>query len=367
MQRQASISAEDIDYTWNYDGYMMQYKGQNIGGAGRKTDGYTTPRKNKKDLEHSRQQAEITKRDILDGRIPSHMQEAIDRIDQETSSQKIEGSLILGSVEISDQMLDKDGMWIARELWEPEISYRIEQIEMSLGQIERGVNVTAQIRNFIDDLNEILEKIPNDQLTSAQDYISEQMNQKPDILSVVQKFFGKTAGDIADKPITELNKILKKKDEENMRMQNPEEKGRMREPSNPQTVQQDVNIDARNTTPLAGVTLQKGNTVRILTGKNKNRHGIVGAVTEGIGVRVKVGSDSMWYNAKALEQVIPAKLDSEFSAIEADIKSGFKQIIDEIETSNNPYVVNEIGRKLYKQHQRDNEIVREGNVSRILP
>jgi len=374
---------------------------------------------------------------------------------------------IIGQVEISDQMLDKDGMWISRDMWKPEVDYRVEQIEMALGNIERGVNVTAQIQSFLSDLNEILEKIPHGQLQSAEDYISEQIGSKPIAHQMIKSYFQKQANgqdavknqyekvlellnngdyenayqgiitaldnfdtqhgsgfhyeyrrekssdmlgkdylevngipitpsnmeenknevinavegalseignekrwerkaeDKSCKPLQELNKIVKKKDDEVMNMQDKDERYRNKEQSSPQVSQSDINMNQREQ-----MAFQNGDKVVIHNGIYKNKFGTINACKRNA-CRVLVGNESIWYKLSEVEKTNTERVvnsDTEFNAIEADIHAGFKQIIDEIELSNNPYVVSEIGKKLYKQQKQSNKgTVRESSVSRINP
>ncbi len=276
-------------------------------------------------------------------------------------------NIILGEVEISDQMLNSDGMWLSRDLWEPEIKYRVSQIEKYLGSVERGNNVIGNIRYYLDDLEEILEKIPADQMMSAGEYLSKQIEEKPVVGSCISEFI-KQAHDFGQvdikKPLKELNKIIKKKDKETMKMEKTEDKGKVSGP-----VQTSVHQD----TGMTASVFDNGDTVRILKGTYKNQIGTVSEYMAGskAGVddacRVKIGGASIWYRGNEVEKIIIAKNadSSDFIALEADINAGFRQLINEIEKSNNPYVVSEIGKKLYKQEDKGKAIVREGLVSRI--
>jgi 2'-5' RNA ligase/ribosomal protein L24 len=297
--------------------------------------------------------------------------------------------IILGEVEISDQMLNDDGMWLSRDLWEREISYRVEMIEQYLGNVERGVNVIGNIRTYLDDLEEILVKIPPDQISSAKEYLNEQLTDKPKTSEILaEQCRKKVFADFIDepriddggidtrKPLEELNKIIKKKDNETLKMQKNDDKGRV--DSTPvSNTQQDISTPMARNSSLIDILFKKGDRIKILTGVNKNKVGIVSEYRHGHGFnvigacRVLIGNESIWYKESEVEELSPAEsatvitTDSEFPAVEADIQAGFKLLIDEMEHSRNPYIVSEIGRKLYKQQQKQTgKIVRDGNVSR---
>jgi len=294
--------------------------------------------------------------------------------------------IILGEVEISDQMIDNDGMWLSRDLWEREIKYRVEMIEQYLGNVERGVNVIGNIRTYLDDLEEILEKIPPDQMSSAGEYLGEQLSDKPEIASILfrqikQADINEPAhgeGNIdMKKPLKELNKIIKKRDKESLKMQKNDEKGRIETSIPQQDTQRDISMTTVRNSSLIDIPFKKGDKVKILTGVHKNKVGIISEYRHGYGFgimgacRVLVGEETIWYQDKELEEMAPDAHftvipKSEFPAVEADIQAGFRQLIDEMERSHNPYVVNDIGRKLYKQQQKQNkEVVHDGIVSRI--
>lgn len=72
------MQAKDFGYSYDYYGYMIYYKKQPIGGAGTiRKEG----RRNKADLAHYKHLAEVTIRDILDGRIAPFMLKEIEKID----------------------------------------------------------------------------------------------------------------------------------------------------------------------------------------------------------------------------------------------------------------------------------------------
>ena len=79
------MKASDINYTYTHHGYTMLYKGKPIGGAGTRQYGYSgPPPRLPSNLKFNREQAQVTKRKLLDGHIPKYMQIVIDRIDRET-------------------------------------------------------------------------------------------------------------------------------------------------------------------------------------------------------------------------------------------------------------------------------------------
>lgn len=76
------MDRKDFSYTYDYFGYMIQYKNQNIGGAGV----IERSKKLKSNLKLYKEEAESTISDILQGRIDSHMLEVIKRIDDPVSA-----------------------------------------------------------------------------------------------------------------------------------------------------------------------------------------------------------------------------------------------------------------------------------------
>ena len=68
-----SIKKEDLSFHCNYNGYQILYRGIQIGGAGT----ISHARKTKANLNFQKQMAEMSIRDILNGRIPSHMKKNI--------------------------------------------------------------------------------------------------------------------------------------------------------------------------------------------------------------------------------------------------------------------------------------------------
>jgi hypothetical protein len=288
-------------------------------------------------------------------------------------------------------MLDKDGMWLSREMWRPKVEYCTEMIETLLGRIESGINVTSQIEAYLSQLNDVLEKVPPDQILSAEEYVGEFMEKQRKKGNLLDRLVIKTAsGEGIDKkkPLKELNKIIKKRDKEYQKDQKDIGKDSSHEPER-QHVQQDVNFGAR---PFSSgrarhmflkraQDIYRGQTVEILSGIHK---GDTGKVKERYqdwkqtNYRVEIAGQDFWLEAKNVKPVgmgfkaptpEPAKEEvtvgsSQFKKTEADIMAGFKLLIDEIEHSRNPYVVSEIGKKLYKKENKENEIVREGSVSR---
>jgi hypothetical protein len=77
------MDAKDLSCECNSRGYMIRYKGKNIGGAGIKGQMINTKSFRLRREDHFKEQAKIAMRDILNGRIPKSMQEVIEKIDAE--------------------------------------------------------------------------------------------------------------------------------------------------------------------------------------------------------------------------------------------------------------------------------------------
>jgi hypothetical protein len=78
------LKRENFSYTYTDRGYMLQYKGQNIGGAGVKPD---VPRARGRMVQllraENQQQAELAIRDMLEGRGLPYRIKAIEKIEME--------------------------------------------------------------------------------------------------------------------------------------------------------------------------------------------------------------------------------------------------------------------------------------------
>ena len=81
------MERKDFTFTTNARGYMIQYKGQNIGGAGISNDA-PNPRGHhvRINLKYNGLSAEATIRAILHGMASTYMAETIQRIDKEEDS-----------------------------------------------------------------------------------------------------------------------------------------------------------------------------------------------------------------------------------------------------------------------------------------
>ena len=75
------IKREDITYNYGYFGYMIKYKGKNIGGAGTKEKG----KKTQANLKYNKDMAELEMRNIMEGIISTYMAESIRKIEEEES------------------------------------------------------------------------------------------------------------------------------------------------------------------------------------------------------------------------------------------------------------------------------------------
>ena len=73
------LNKEDFSFIFGYYGYMIQYKGKDIGGAGCQNKG----KKLASNFVFYRDQAKITIRNILNGRCALFMQQKIIEIDNE--------------------------------------------------------------------------------------------------------------------------------------------------------------------------------------------------------------------------------------------------------------------------------------------
>ncbi|OQX82246.1 MAG: hypothetical protein B6D53_04895 [Candidatus Omnitrophica bacterium 4484_49] len=76
------INPMDITFQYGYYGYMILYKGKTIGGAGT----LNKSRKSISNLEYFRKMAELTRRDILFGRIRPDMKFLIEKINREVDA-----------------------------------------------------------------------------------------------------------------------------------------------------------------------------------------------------------------------------------------------------------------------------------------
>jgi len=72
---------EDFTFTYDHFGYMIQYKGLPVGGAGCIKPYYNSKRRVPSNLQFYKEQAEITINAILDNRIVPHMKKAMQQID----------------------------------------------------------------------------------------------------------------------------------------------------------------------------------------------------------------------------------------------------------------------------------------------
>lgn len=77
-----NINPSDVTYSYGYHGYMIMYKGRNIGGAGTQEKG----KKYCSNLNYNREMAEITRRDILDGKMRPDMKFLIKKINRENNA-----------------------------------------------------------------------------------------------------------------------------------------------------------------------------------------------------------------------------------------------------------------------------------------
>ena len=303
--------------------------------------------------------------------------------------------IILGQTEINDQMLDENDMWLSRELWEPKVKQYSDAIEELLGQAERGINVISQIQSYLESLEEVLGKIPHDQLVSAGEYIDKFLSQpkKSFILSRI------ITADIerGKIPLKELNKIMKKRDKEYVTMDKKDNKEKINEPDRP-NINPDINLGGttrfqsmRSRMIKKATKFGAGDKVEVIKGIFAGSVGIVKEMgpydfhnpipTYRVRFTDKQGNwEYRWYEETEIKPVEmgfkapepePIKspepvtvASSEFDATIADISSGFKLLLNEIEQSSNPYVVRDIGKRLYNK-EKDGGVVREGNVSRI--
>ena len=74
------LNRSDLSYTFDCYGYMIRYKGKPIGGAGSDPTVKQHWQHRKKNLKDNEHYAEITIRDIMNGRIRPDMQTAIEKI-----------------------------------------------------------------------------------------------------------------------------------------------------------------------------------------------------------------------------------------------------------------------------------------------
>ena len=304
--------------------------------------------------------------------------------------------IILGQVEISEQMLDKDEMWLSKEAWEPRIKYITEMIEILLGQAERGINVTAQIQTYLKDMDEILAKVPPDQLSSAHEYISESLPAGGKKASIFASILLKRAGDdarMSKTPLKELNQIMKQRDKDRVHDMK-DEKHKMHEPEH-QTVQTDVNVGERahgagvefKLEKTAATKFYEGQKVQPLGGLHKGETGIIKEVHESLhaarpnptykvrfSVKSQFGYDDFeyaWYNENEIQEAVGAQIGFQpvsaaaaMDKVAADLTTGFDLLMAEIEKSSNPYVVSNIGKKLWDHKGKDSKISKEGELSR---
>jgi len=305
-----------------------------------------------------------------------------DIIDTKRQEEKME-RVILGQIEINDQMLDDAGMWLSRELWEPKVKEISKEIESLLGQVERGVNVAPQMISYVEDLGEILEKIPHDQLIAAGEYLSKLWEEegKKSPVAFISFYLEKRAGDdMTKKPLKELNKIVKERSKEKLKDQKDDMKGvnpHSREVSR-DNVHQDINFQSRMSTVKIARKFGGGVEVELLTGIWKGQRGKIKEFNPGFAgrskdtYRIEVDGNMIWKNEDELKSIEEAKPEpvavpvasSEFKGIVADISAGYRTLMDEIEHSANPYIVSDIGKKLMKKENKEASIVREGGVSR---
>jgi len=76
------INPADITFQYGHHGYMMIYKGKTIGGAGTQNKS----RKSNSNLKYFREMAELTRRDILSGKIRPDMKFLIEKINGATNA-----------------------------------------------------------------------------------------------------------------------------------------------------------------------------------------------------------------------------------------------------------------------------------------
>ena len=304
--------------------------------------------------------------------------------------------IILSEVEISDQMLNEDGMWLSRDMWEPEVRYRTEMLQQLIGKLETGVDVTSQMTSYVEDIHEILEKVPPDQMISAGEYIQKELGTKqfgaeicdillkeaiPQSMSAVppseQSSVPRPQQNPSKKrPLKELNRIIKQRDDEFSRIEEQEDQEKSVNSTEPtrQNVQTDINFMGTMGSLKIASKFSSGQEVEILTGIYKGQKGIIKEFNPGMQIskertnpntyRVRLGDTDTWKNEDELKVPEAMPVEASFNGIEADLKDGFHKLLTEIETSSNPYVVSEIGKKLYKGQQKSDS-VREASVSRI--
>lgn len=75
-----TIDKRDLSYRYNHRGYMMLYKGQPIGGAGILS--HIKKRNTRQNRDFFKEQAELTKRDIMLGRISQWTAQRIEEIEK---------------------------------------------------------------------------------------------------------------------------------------------------------------------------------------------------------------------------------------------------------------------------------------------
>ena len=81
VMKGTNMNQNHFTFTYDYFSYMIKYKGKNIGGASTLN---RSGRKLKSNLEFYKQQAEVTIRDILAGRMRKDMRDSIRKIDRES-------------------------------------------------------------------------------------------------------------------------------------------------------------------------------------------------------------------------------------------------------------------------------------------
>jgi hypothetical protein len=285
--------------------------------------------------------------------------------------------LIITADDVSEQVLDHDGMFLDPKFWKDEVKRIVGEIEEALGKAERGVNVTEQIRTHLGNLEEILDKIPHDQITDAASYIKENLDGKSKVEALMNKYLFKSAAYVEEevkpttldmkKPLKDLNKIIKKKDKDAVEIMK-KEPGRTNEPA-----RQNVQYEAGSKGKIVKAMDTKftgQDKVIANTGTHKGETGIVKESRKGYqqpnNYRVQFDKDGsrdfVWYEEQELTSASDPQAVT--ATVKSDIEAGFDSIISELEKSLNPYIVSDLGKKLYKI-QSQSEIVREGKVQRV--
>ena len=79
---ETTLNREDFNFTYNHRGYMIQYKNQNIGGAGiHKNAKGSRGRAAASDREYYKEDAERTIQNLISGKGRQYIRENIEKID----------------------------------------------------------------------------------------------------------------------------------------------------------------------------------------------------------------------------------------------------------------------------------------------